>query len=81
MARVLTFREHSVQTAHRPAYLADAAHRQQLARAARANFWVFEHADEPGRFVEFTEGADASAVVRAHGDEIVTPLWHDVLGG
>jgi hypothetical protein len=85
MARVLAFAERRVVPSARTAYLASVRERQQDAEAAGAHFWVFEHAGESGRFIEFTEGGSDASVRRVAGDsgDDGTPLalWREVQGG
>jgi hypothetical protein len=49
-----------------------------------ANFWVFEHVEEHGRFVEFTEGESEASVrtVNAGPDHETASLalWREVRG-
>ena len=80
MARVLTMREKTVAPSERDAYLQDVQRQRASAGALNVHFWVFENHDEPGRFVEFTEGADATAIAQWHGGELNTPLWREVQG-
>jgi hypothetical protein len=81
MARVLTMVERLVVAAEREAYLAALAPRRAAAARVQAHFWVFEHSDEPGRFVEFTEGAGANEIASVHDGELPAPLWREVQGG
>ena len=81
MPRLLAVGEQHVALAERDSYLASLAERRASAAAAGLNFWVFEHATEPGRFIEFTEGADAEAIRRRHGADPTLPLWQEVQGG
>ena len=84
MSRVLTFEEQRVDAATRAEYLARVAARRAVAASAGVNFWVFEHATDHGRFVEFTEGASADAVRAAHGESqhgnTSLALWREVRG-
>ncbi|MES2522361.1 MAG: hypothetical protein V4617_06675 [Gemmatimonadota bacterium] len=85
MARLLVFAERRVDLEARPAYLADVRARQATAAASGAHFWVFEHAGESGRFVEFTEGGSEEAVRLVAGtsgdDHAPLALWREVQGG
>ena len=81
MARALMMVERLVSAAEREAYLRDLAKRGSAAKHVRLHFWVFEHADESGRFVEFTEGASEVAIASAHTDALPAPLWREVYGG
>ena len=54
--------ERTVAPAERAAYLASlAAHRAACAEA-EVQFWAFEHATTPGRFVEFREARNDRAL-------------------
>lgn len=79
-ARVLTMVERRVSANDRADFLSTVAARRHAAQGAHAHFWVFEHLDEPGRFVEFTEAADATAVASVHDGALPAPLWREVLG-
>ena len=79
-ARVLMMVERRVSAAERADFLGTLAARRYAAEGAHAHFWVFEHVDEPGRFVEFTEAADATAVATVHDGALPAPLWREVLG-
>lgn len=81
MPRVLSMTERRVGPAEREAYLATLVDRRAVAAAANAHFWVFEHADDGGRFVEFTEAASDGAIVAAHGPDAPGALWREVQGG
>ena len=75
MARTLTIVERRVSEAERAEYLA------ALSAVVPAHFWVFEHATERGRFVEFTEAAGEQQIAAAHGDHAPADLWREVQGG
>jgi len=85
MTRLLTFAEQHVTVGKREQYLASVGARRLVAASLGANFWVFEHATEHGRFVEFTEGGSEDAVRGVHGapDHGTAPLalWREVQGG
>ncbi|WP_310570088.1 hypothetical protein [Gemmatimonas sp.] len=81
MARVLAMQERVVAQAEREAYLATLAIRRARAAAVPAHFWVFEHATESGRFVEFTEAASDDAIAAAHELDQTPGLWREVQGG
>jgi hypothetical protein len=79
--RVLSIVEVHVNSEQRSDYLTGLAATRAAASAAHAHFWVFENEEEPGRFVEFTEGSDAASVASVHGG--VMPkraLWREVQG-
>ena len=73
--------ERRVSAAERDAYLRDLEERRSAANHIRLHFWVFEHADESGRFVEFTEGACEDDIASAHSHALPAPLWREVYGG
>ena len=81
MARVLAMQERVVAPAERGAYLASLDRRRARAAAVPAHFWVFEHATESGRFVEFTEAASDEAIAAAHEPGQAPGLWREVQGG
>jgi hypothetical protein len=80
MTRSLTIVERTVPAADRAAYLISLATRRAAAARVDAHFWVFEHSDEPGRYVEFTEGAGANEIATVHDGELPAPLWREVQG-
>jgi hypothetical protein len=75
MSRHLSIVERHVGDADQ--YLASLAVRRDAARASSAQFWVFEHASEPKRFVEFIEGSNAELVAHLAG-VAQRDLWHAV---
>jgi hypothetical protein len=81
MARVLTIVERRVPATEREAYFAALDSRRRAAAERHAHFWIFEHSDEAGRFVEFTEGADANDIAAVHDGELPAPFWREVQGG
>ncbi len=81
MSRMLSMAERQVAVAERKAYLAALPGRRAAAAAVHANFWVFEHATEHGRYVEFTEAASEDALVAAHGHNAPAARWREVQGG
>ncbi len=81
MARVLAMQERVVASVEREAYLASLVHRRARAAAVPAHFWVFEHATESGRFVEFTEAASDEAIAAVHEGGQVPGCWREVQGG
>jgi len=85
MARVLAVTERRVEAPTRAAYLAEVAVRQDKAASDGAHFWVFEHAVESGRFIEFTEGSTDASVRAVAGpyatDGAPLALWREVQGG
>jgi hypothetical protein len=81
MARVLAMRECEVTPEQRSAYLASLAVRRARAAALSVHFWVFEHATESGRFVEFMEAANEDAIAALQEDGQPPALWREVQGG
>jgi hypothetical protein len=81
MARSLAIVERRVRDDERAAYLAALTARQARAAAVPAHFWVFEHATERGRFVEFTEAASDASIAALHGHDMPADLWREVQGG
>ncbi len=81
MSRVLSMNERRVEAVEREAYLAALPVRRAAASAVHAHFWVFEHATEHGRFVEFTEAASDDVLRAAHGHDAPTDSWREVEGG
>jgi len=78
MPRVLTMHEHRVADTERAEYLAALEPRRVSATSAQANFWVFEHDIEHGRFVEFIEAGDEHALVAALAPRTSGALWREV---
>ena len=78
MARTLSMQERRISMAERADYLAALSARSHSAAAAQAHFWVFEHAGEPGRFLEFTEAADAAVLAQLLGKAEVPDHWREV---
>jgi hypothetical protein len=66
--RALTIKRTVVPLAARKTYLARLKVRRDYYKLADCNFWVFEEADLPGAFIEFTEAADARALTAAHAN-------------
>ena len=81
MPRTLTIVERRVPDAERADYLAALPLRKQRAAAVPAHFWVFEHATERGRFVEFTEAAGDDRIAAVHGIDMTAASWREVQGG
>ncbi|MBL0172690.1 MAG: hypothetical protein IPP90_18675 [Gemmatimonadaceae bacterium] len=79
-ARVLTMVERRVSAIERDTFMQALDARRQLAHTVRANVWVFESADEPGRFIEFTEAADVADVATVHQGTMPAPVWREVRG-
>lgn len=57
--------ERVVSQSERASYLHALAVRRESAAAASANFWVFEDANDSGRFLEFVEAGSQDALARA----------------
>ena len=78
MTKVLAVSERRVDDGRRSEYVASLGARRSAAATAGVAFWVFEHMVEAGRFIEFTEGADASAVAASLSDQLTPELWREV---
>ena len=65
MPRALALRYVTVADDARRAYLAHLADRVASARAAAFHLWAFEAAGTPGRFVEFVETGNPTALAAA----------------
>lgn len=76
MTRSLGIAKRDVPAASRASYVADVAARGAAAAQRGVHHWVFQHATDPARFIEFTEGPDDSAVVAFAGDEV--ELWRAI---
>ena len=70
--------ERRVPPSERGAFLTALSARRDAAQSYRAHFWVFEHAEDAGRFVEFTEAADEASVTAAHVGDLSASLWREV---
>lgn len=81
MTRTLTIVERRVSDEERADYLAALSRRKQRAAAVPAHFWVFEHADDRGRFVEFTEAAGEEQIAALHERDMPADIWREVQGG
>jgi hypothetical protein len=81
MPRALRIHERQVPDAERADYLAALPVRKARAAAVPAHFWVFEHATERGRFVEFTEAASEADLAAADGRASADDVWREVQGG
>lgn len=78
---MLHMHERVVSSHERSAYLAALGARRDEAASRSVHFWVFECTDSAGRFMEFTEGPDATTVASVLGDAFSAPLWREVQGG
>lgn len=81
MARALSIQEKQISDSDRETYLAAIPERAAAAVAVQSHFWVFEHATERGRFVEFHETPDAESLGRLLGSDSVPEHWCEVRGG
>ncbi|MCA0376477.1 MAG: hypothetical protein LCH84_12555 [Gemmatimonadetes bacterium] len=80
MARVLHMQERRVSAEERPAYRAGLDARRAQAAAAQAHFWVFEHAADEARVLEFTEAASADVLRMLVGQDIDADHWRALPG-
>ena len=79
--RLLAMIEVHVTPQERSSYLAGLKATRAAATSNQAHFWVFENEQEPGRFVEFTEAADAEHIASIHGGRLpARALWREVQG-
>ena len=81
MTRVLATTERHVHADAREAYFAELQQRRVVFEEAHVHFWVFEHAIEDGRFIEFAEGADVLALASALGGSTPANVWREVQRG
>lgn len=81
MGRVLAMTERRIEPSMRQQYLDSLSERRVLAAGSGAHFWVFEHASDAGRFVEFTEGGSEESIRAASDDAPPASLWREVQGG
>ncbi len=58
-------------------YLKGVRDRSDVAIASSLHFWVFQHATDSSRFVEFVEGTDAVKVAQVAGVE-TNELWNSI---
>ncbi len=77
MSRFLSVKEESVSESERAEYSARLSARRSEAARADLHFWIFAHSEDPQRFVEFVEGADASLVAQVAGVESAS-LWRSI---
>lgn len=80
MPRALHMQELHIADAARAAYLITVEARRAQAVAVRAHFWVFEHATESGRFIEFTEAASAGDLATLVGSDGARDSWRELQG-
>ena len=78
MTRYLAINERTVDAAARATYQSTLAARRAAAKTAGVEFWVFEHTVEHGRFIEFSEGADAQSVTVATSQAHPSALWRQI---
>lgn len=81
MARALHMQERRVSAEARADYLAALPARKERAAAVQAYFWVFEHAGESGRFLEFTEAKREEDLAALVGLADASDSWREVQGG
>ena len=66
MPRALTLQRPIVPAAERARYLARCEERRKYYEGKKCRFWIFEEAQLPGAFIEFTEAADRDTLSAAH---------------
>ena len=65
MTRILTMARSVVPRPDREKFLQRIRERREYYVGAGCNYWVFEEADLPGAFVEFTEARDKAVLAAA----------------
>jgi hypothetical protein len=70
--------ERRVSADERTTFLQLLSVRRRAAEAVRAHVWVFEHATDVGRFVEFTEAASPEDIAAVHDGTTPAPIWREV---
>jgi hypothetical protein len=82
---MLAVAERRVDAAAIADYLTAVPARRNAAASFGVHFWVFEHTEDRGRFIEFVEGASEGDVrAAAAGSELSVDsltLWREVQGG
>ena len=76
MPRALTMQRTIVPEGERKRYLARLRERKAYYEGVNCNFWIFEEAELPGAFIEFTEARDRAALAAAHAgapESVVDP--------
>ena len=66
MARALTLQRKIVPQSERARYLERVRLRQAYYERAGCTFYIFEEAELPGAFIEFTEATDRKVLAAAH---------------
>jgi len=77
MTRHLGIFERRIDGSDQGAYMTSLAERRASAERASMHFWVFAHATDPYRYVEFVEGTDATEVAMLAGVD-QDSLWRSV---
>lgn len=67
MSRHLSIVERHIDGRDEPSYRESLIARRDSATAAAVHFWVFAHAQDSQRYVEFVEGSDAAQVAAVAG--------------
>jgi len=80
MSRLLAMVECRIAPAMRQDYLAGIGARTVDAASSGAHFWVFEHAADSGRFLEFTEAGSEEALRSASEEGASAGVWREVKG-
>ena len=68
MPRALTMQRTIVPAAERKRYLARLRERKEYYERANCSFRIFEEAELPGAFIEFTEAPDRKVLAAAHAN-------------
>jgi hypothetical protein len=82
MARTLTIETTKLSADERAAFIDRARSRRGHFRGSGCHYWLFEEAETPGTFIEFTEGPDETTLRSAHASapepEYEAPLYVEV---
>lgn len=78
VARTLLVTERTVAPDGRARHLESLAVRRDHCLAAGAQFWAFEHASEPGRYLEFVEVREPALLDALALDAAGSTRWRSV---
>ncbi len=76
--RTLLVTERTVAHGERDAYLQSLPQTRARCADAQVQFWVFEHAEQGSRFIEFAEAKDESSLEALALNESSASRWHAV---
>jgi hypothetical protein len=77
-ARTLLVTERVVAPESRARYVESLAGLRDRCVASGVQFWAFEHATEPGRFLEFAEARQPSLLDAIEDEGATGSRWHSV---